>query len=182
MRRKPKKITESYLRNLLAWYLDRHDAPKAHIRRLMMQRVNRAVAFHDQDRDEAVALLDDALTFFERSGLIDDARWGELAIERWRRRGVSQRVIRGRLSAKGVSHELIQTLLRPDHDAEHLAALRLARRRRIGPWNPDPSDDHDLRRKHLGILGRAGFSYDLARRVLDETDREAMEDLLLAHR
>ena len=55
--------------------------------------------------------------------------------------------------------------------AELAAALKLARKRKIGRFNPKPESDPLLRRKQqmreMGIMARGGFSYDIARQALD---------------
>jgi regulatory protein len=182
-RRKAKRITETYLRRVLSWYLERHDAPASHIRRLMMQRVLRAVRELEQDREEAEAHLDTVLADFVRMGLVDDRRWTENAIARWRQRGVSERQIRARAAAKGARRDLVDELLaasreEDEADPERLAALRYARRRRFGPWRR-PDSPEDKRRKEMASMARAGFSFGLAREILDAEDREALEDELL---
>ena len=46
------------------------------------------------------------------------------------------------------------------------------RKRRLGASRRDPNAH---RERDLGRLARAGFSYDVARRVLDLPDRDAIE-------
>ena len=62
-------------------------------------------------------------------------------------------------------------------NAEIEAALRYARRRRLGPYRVDREIATENRQRDLASLGRAGFSYDTARRVVDADDPE---DLLNA--
>ena len=47
-RKNPKKITPRYLTNVVHWYLERYDAPAAHVERLLGTRVERAVRVHGQ--------------------------------------------------------------------------------------------------------------------------------------
>ena len=54
-------------------------------------------------------------------------------------------------------------------DPELTAAVTLAKRRRLGPFAAKPPDG-EQREKHLAALARAGFSYDVARRVIDGKD------------
>jgi regulatory protein len=50
-------------------------------------------------------------------------------------------------------------------EADLTAARRLAQRRRLGPWRAKNRAEH--RMKDIAALGRAGFSYDTARAVID---------------
>ena len=50
----------------------------------------------------------------------------------------------------------------------------LARKRRIGPYRLAEDADAGVRMKEMGVLARAGFSRDVAKRTLD-TSREDAE-------
>ena len=62
-------------------------------------------------------------------------------------------------------------------DPELAAACRLARRRRLGPYYAG-DDRRERRAKHLGALARQGFNFDVARKVVDAPDLEALDALL----
>lgn len=181
-RKVPKRISPKYLTNLVNWYLEQYDAPVKHVRRLMMQRVRRAVAHHDQDLAECEQMLDDLLGRLVASGALDDHRYATHTVNRLRDRGQSARKIRASLSAKGVDRYLIDQVLAEygeddDTDPERIAAIRYAQRRRFGPWRrPDTPDVDDKARKELASMARAGFPYGLARDLIDSTDAIALED------
>ena len=62
-------------------------------------------------------------------------------------------------------------------DPELAAAVALARRRRLGPWRASEERAAD-RQRDLGVLARAGFPADVARKVLDAaSEDELLEDL-----
>ncbi len=54
------------------------------------------------------------------------------------------------------------------------AALACARRRRLGPYRP-PTERKPKREKDLASLARAGFAYDIARRVVEAETAEDLE-------
>ena len=60
-------------------------------------------------------------------------------------------------------------------EPELAAALAYARRRRLGPYR-GPDTRMDRREKDLAALGRKGFGYDLARRVIETDDLAELED------
>ncbi|NVN42197.1 recombinase RecA, partial [Ameyamaea chiangmaiensis] len=70
----------------------------------------------------------------------------------------------------------------PGVEAEVLAGLALARRRRLGPFRPLAADDEGtsgpdeegLRQRDLGVLARAGFARDVALRVIGMEAEDAM--------
>jgi regulatory protein len=176
----PKPVTATYLRNVVRWYLERHDTTAAHLRRLLMQRVHRAAAAHGQDPAEGARLVDALLGELVASGLVDDRRYAEQTARRLRDRGQSARKIRAALAAKGLRGDVVEVALAgddvdaaPDADPERLAAIRYARRRRLGPWRRPGAPD-DVFRKELASLARAGFGYDVALDVL-KGDAETLE-------
>jgi regulatory protein len=59
---------------------------------------------------------------------------------------------------------------------ERDAAIALARRRRLGPWRL-PEKREDMKEKDLAAMARAGFSYDLARDVIEAESIEELENL-----
>lgn len=97
------------------------------------------------------------------SGVVDDKAFAATRAARLMRAGRSRRVIAAHLAAKGVGSETAQALL-PDSVDELPSALAYARRRRIGPFRTDP--DEAAAKKDIGALARAGFSRDIAERVL----------------
>jgi regulatory protein len=91
-------------------------------------------------------------------------------------RGASSRAIHAKLAAKGVDKSAIQKALvaleEEDPDPEFTAAITFARKRHIGPFRRGPRsrtapEDQKVREKELASMGRAGFCFDMARRIVD---------------
>lgn len=179
-RKAPKKITPRYLKNVVNWYLERYDAPKAHVRRLMMQRVRRGARHHDQDLEECTEHLDTLLEELCRLGVIDDDRYARNTIERQRGSGKARRHIEGYLRSRGVASSTISHAFEDldadiDHDPERIAAIRYARKRRFGPWCHPPERRQERRDKQLASMVRAGYSFSLAKEILAEDDADMLE-------
>ena len=175
----PRKATAPYLRNAALYYLDRYASSTANLRRILMAKVERSVRAHDTDRAEGTATVEALLTDFARDGVLDDARYAVGRVLALYRRGASTRAIRARLATKGVAREHIDHAIAAlrDETAEpdFNAALTFARRRRLGPYRPQ-SARADHRTRDLASLGRQGFSYDVARRIIDSEDVASLED------
>ena len=178
-RRGPRPVSLDRLKQGALRYLGQRDASRAQLRRVLVRRVDRALRVHGGDRDEALGWVDEVLVYCERLGYLEDARYARGKARSMRRRGASERKIRAKLAEKGVAGELVDAPLEAEGgDAELVAALRLVRRRRFGPF-ARAEVDRDAHRKQLAALGRAGFGYDTARRAL-EMDREEAEERLHA--
>jgi regulatory protein len=117
---------------------------------------------------------------YRARGLLDDRTYAEGRARSLLRQGRPRAAIARRLAAKGVGQEAIgsalESLRDEAHDPDLSAVIAFARRRRLGPFRLKDRDAfHD---KDLAALGRAGFSYDLARRVLEAESAEALEAML----
>ncbi len=161
-------------------YLDRFDSSADNLRRVLMTRIRRAARTQELDEPGLTRVVDELITRYGSSGLLDDARYAENMARGLRARGSSRRGIEHKLRMKGVDDGAIAQALsgaeRDSGDAELEAAQLFARRRRLGPYRP--AAERAAKRRHdLGALARAGFSFDVARRALgpsrDDDEGEA---------
>jgi regulatory protein len=104
----------------------------------------------------------------KRSGALNDAAFAETKLHSLRRAGRSARRITQHLAHKGVKGEVIEAALAEDEEgAERKAALALARRRGLGPYRKGgASEDRAVRAKEMASMARAGFSFDIIKKVL----------------
>ncbi|MCZ6861579.1 MAG: RecX family transcriptional regulator, partial [Alphaproteobacteria bacterium] len=148
------------------------------LRRVLMRRVERSARAHETDIEEGAAAVAEIVARFAASGLIDDAAYAEGRALSLFRRGASKRKIRFSLAQKGVGAEDIEaaltSLTRQSGDPELAAALNLARRRRLGPYKAQ-GDREGQRQKDLAVLARAGFGYQIARRVIEAESAAELE-------
>ena len=169
-RRGPHKATEDGLQRAALDYLRRNASSEDNLRGVLMRRVARSARAHGTDPTQGAAMVAEIVRRLRRAGLLDDRRYASARAEALNRRGVSGRGIRARLAAKGVAREVIeQALAGLDADAELVAALRLARRRRLGPYRPPP-ERAGRRQRDLAALSRAGFDDDTAGAAIDAED------------
>lgn len=178
-RKLPRRVTPQYLENAALHYLERFASSSANLRRVLMRKVDRSAQAHGTDREEGARWVDELIARYQRSGLLNDTAYAEMRAASLHRRGASTRAIREKLASKGIARDEADKALdaldeEVDGDLNLTAALALARRRRLGPYRlPEKRAEH--RDKDLAALGRAGFSYDIARRVVDAEDPDAVE-------
>jgi regulatory protein len=179
-----KKITATYLHNAGLYYLQRFAASTGQFRRIMQRKIDKSCHAHpEQNAEECERLLDTLIETFQRSGLLNDNIYATGAIRSLRQRGLSARIIMAKMATKGISAALVQKTLNEidgehEGDAHLLAALKQARRRRIGPFlPPDKPLQEGARDKHLAAMARAGFDFETARRALS-MDKEEAEDFI----
>ncbi len=178
-RKLPRRMTAERIENVALHYLSRYASSSGNLRRVLMRRVERAAAAHDDDPAAGAELVDALIARFLRSGLIDDRAYAAQKAASLRRRGTSRFGIRGKLRQKGVGADLVnETVAQLDgggSDAgEFAAACVLVLRRRLGPCR-SAGQRTAMRQKDLATLARAGFGLAVARRALSAPDSATLE-------
>ncbi|MGE0657930.1 MAG: regulatory protein RecX [Reyranellaceae bacterium] len=187
-RRRVRNVTAKSLENAALHYLQRFSSSSANLRRVLLRRIERARRAEAAVADGAEAAIDGIVEKFQRLKLIDDAAYAAGKAISLRRRGSSRRTIGGKLRLAGIEADQIDSAIEAADEelapaqtsddgpnAELRAALRLAERRRLGPYRPAAERD-ERRTRDLAALARAGFGYDIARRVIEADDPETLLD------
>ncbi len=176
-RRKPRKITPDSLGRIALHYLERYATSSENLRRVLIRRIRRSAQAHGTDPDEQLPHVDALITRYQQAGLLDDQAYARMRAESLHRRGSSGRMIRMKLAAKGLESDAIDDALESLTDlvanTDLSGACNYARRRRIGPWRRRDRTEH--RDRDLAALARQGFSYDIARKVVDAENPEVLE-------
>jgi regulatory protein len=192
--KQPKKITPSYLHNAGLYYLERYAAGSGHFRSVMTRKIQRSCRVHtDQNFEECAAMLEEVISNFMRSGLLNDTLYVESMVRNYRAKGLSRKMILNKLAAKRVGKDDIEAALsdyddtaQASHsfshnsdesdnriDTELRSAAIFCRKKKLGAYAAAPShkttlpqDDEKHMQKQLGKLARAGFSYDISQKIL----------------
>lgn len=107
-------------------------------------------------------------------GYVDDAGYARMKSGAMLRRGLGARRVAEALAQAGVDRE-VSAGLAPDAATARATALRLAEKRRFGPFAAEPPD-RPRREKQLAAMLRAGHPMDIARQVVNATDAQALRD------
>jgi regulatory protein len=87
-------------------------------------------------------------------------------------------MIRSKLLHKGISNPIIERVICEIvdewKDPDLKAAIRLSERKRLGPFRETETREV-FRKRDLGILGRAGFSFEIARKIVDASDLKDLD-------
>ena len=163
-----RKMTKVRIKNIGLYYLKRFESSVANLRSVLRRRVN-DYAFHTPEfvKQEGYDWIEEVLSDFQRVGYLNDARYSELKIKDYMAAGKSPRYIHGKLREKGIDENLIDKLIAEQDFDPFESALKLARKRRIGPFSASEEIRKERRSKDLAILVRAGFDYDVAVKVLE---------------
>ncbi|MCW9033095.1 MAG: RecX family transcriptional regulator [Rhodospirillales bacterium] len=172
-RKVPRKATRRYLENAAEYYLQRFSTSTANFRRVMMRKVQLSAQHHETDPQEGAEIIEELIARFQRVGVLNDEQYAELRASSLHRRGNSKRLINAKLKQKGLDDEVIEgaynSLKEESKNPELDAARAFAKRRRLGPYRTRPPKENQ-QEKDLAAMARAGFSYDLAIKVLGKLD------------
>lgn len=112
---------------------------------------------------------------FAQAGWLDDRSWGEARSRGLLARGYGPRRVGEALGRAGVRNDDAAPARSLARDGGWEAALRLAERRRIGPWGEDRPDPR-TRERWMGVLVRAGHDLRTARAIVTARPGEAPDD------
>lgn len=168
VRKVPRKVTPAYLQRAAMAYLERYSSSAENLRRVLRRKVQKRCRLRGEDPAEFHEAIDEVVAKSLRIGLVDDTRYAQARVATLRRRGGSARAIQAKLAAKGIDRDTIAEALETEEGDEETAALAFARRRRLGPFRPGERTPY--RDKDLAAMARAGFRFDVARRVIDAED------------
>ena len=133
-----------------------------------------------EDGGGAVEVSEDDITHLIKKcsnrGYIDDQRFAEVRITRWYRGGQPQRLMRQKLRAEQLDEAVISAAFAAFHAnhsdtpelLEYEAAMHYARKRSIGPYRRN--ERANWRERDLAKMGRRGFSFDVAQKVIDHQE------------
>ncbi|GGD65369.1 hypothetical protein GRI62_11375 [Erythrobacter arachoides] len=117
---------------------------------------------------------------FVEKRYVDDEAFARARSSDLLRRGYGGRRVRQSLGQAGIA-EKITARMAPGEHAAREAALQMARKRRIGPFAPEPVAP-EKREKQIAAMLRAGHRFDHVRAVLDCRNEDAAAEWLLEAR
>jgi|MDSW01.1.fsa_nt_gb regulatory protein len=172
-KKQPRKISPDYLRNSGLFYLQRYTASSHHFRVVMQRKINRSIAVHTSlDKEECFKWLEDIISEFLEYGYLNDEAYLKAMLQSLRTsRGLSTKMIVMKLRQKGFKEtEIMEALsLLPsesddNREAEWQAALTFAKRKKLGPYHPDPP--RKTPEQQLAAFARAGFPYEIGKKLV----------------
>ena len=167
-KRAPEELDRKSIEAKALSYLDRFDASANRLQRILADFVKRRTRALDVDPAPFMAIVAEMLDRYQKNGLVDDRRYGATMARGLVERGVSRQAIRTKLYARGITASVIDEVvneLSTNDPSEVSAARALAKKRSLGSYRPE-SERRENYRRDLGILARAGFDFDTAKRAL----------------
>src|SRR5438477_3040177 len=160
-RRASPPLDESKLNELALRYVGRFSTTRAKLRSYLARKL-RERGWEGTNEPDPARIADR----FAAQGYVDDAAYALAKSEALTGRGYGRRRVLEKLRAAGVAEE-DGAAAREHAQAEAVtAALRFAKRRRLGPFAASMVGDPKEREKALGAMVRAGHGFGLARAII----------------
>lgn len=187
--RRQKPLTYARLERMAVLYLQRFPASAQRFRLVMKRKIDRAHQRAPGPEEQYGSWLDELEAVCMRAGLLNDTALATGIAATQNRRGQGMRSIHGKLRSRGFTESTIQTALTAlaqrfearYGDPDLIAALRYAKRRRLGPFGP-AALDWNVRQRQLASLARRGLSFNVCQKVmefsLDDAERILHEENL----
>lgn len=176
--RPPLAPTRARLEARALYYLERFPTTTVRLRQVLLRRALRDAERLELDPAEVRVTVEAVLARLIAAGLIDDGVFAANRARRLTLAGRSPARIRAALTIKGLDDPSIATALREVAeelpDPEMVAAMAYARRRKLGPWGPAVGRG-ERQARDLAVLARAGFSFRVARKLLEAETPDALQ-------
>lgn len=174
-----RKITKKRLKNIALYYLKRFESSAENLRSVLKRRVDKyAYRTPEFDKKEAYEWIDELIEEFERLNYVDDERYANFKVKAYLNSGKSARYIQGKLKQKGIDEEMIAGLLDEQDYNPFDMALKLAKKKKIGPFRKNEELQAENKQKDMMKLVQAGFNYETVMEVLDYIIEDEEEEVL----
>ena len=157
------------LKDLAYSYLEKYNPSKQQLKVYLLKKYLLKIK-GTKNKKEVTSIIDQIILNLEKNKLLNDGMYSDSKARMFLRRGYSLNKINQSLKSKGIEDKYIKQSIEKikenQIEPDFVSALKLCKRRRIGPLRPE-SNRELFYKKDMGILARGGFSFDMSKRVLD---------------
>jgi len=163
------EATIEEIRNFAYSYLEKYSPSKQQLRTYLFKKlikINQKIS----SKKEIFHLIDSVISSLIDQKLLSDKYYSDAKSRAFFRRGYSLNKIRYSLIKKGIDKKYIEGSISKikdnESDPDFFSAIRLCKRRRIGP-SREQNNRPLFYKKDISILARSGFSYEISKKVLE---------------
>ena len=157
------------LKDLAYSYLEKYNPSKQQLKVYLLKKYLLKIK-GSRSKKEVSAIIDEIILNLEKNKILNDEMYSDSKARMFLKRGYSLNKINQSLRSKGIEDKYVKQSIdkikENEIEPDFISALKLCKRRRIGPLRPE-SNRELFYKKDMGILARGGFSFDLSKRVLD---------------
>ena len=157
------------LKDLAYSYLEKYSPSKQQLKIYLLKKYLTKIK-GSKSKKEVSLIIDKIIQNLEKNKIVNDELYSDSKARMFLRRGYSLNKINQSLRLKGIESKFIkqsiEKIKEDQIEPDFVSALKLCKRRRIGPIRPQANREL-FYKKDMGILARSGFSFDLSKRVLN---------------
>ena len=162
------------LKDLAYSYLEKYSPSKQQLKVYLLKKYLTKIK-GSKSKKEVTSIIDEIVLKLEKNKFLNDEMYSDSKARMFLRRGYSLNKINQSLRSKGIDDKYVKQSIdkikENEIEPDFVSALKLCKRRRIGPLRPDANREL-FYKKDMGILARGGFSFDLSKRILDLDSKE----------
>jgi regulatory protein len=167
--KKDLETTIDEIRNFAYSYLEKYSPSKQQLKTYLFKKMIK-INQKSHNKKEIFNLIDEVIKTLVDQKLLSDKYYSEAKSKAFLRRGYSLNKIRHNLIKKGIDEKYIKASISKikenESDPDFFSAIKMCKRRRIGA-SREESNRPLFYKKDISILARAGFSYEVSKKVLD---------------
>ena len=157
------------LKDLAYSYLEKYSPSKQQLKIYLLKKYLTKIK-GSQSKKEVSSIIDEIINNLEKNRILNDELFSDSKARMFLRKGYSLNKINQSLRHKGIDQKYIKLSIdkikEKEIEPDFVSALKLCKRRRIGPLRPQANREL-FYKKDMGILARGGFNFDLSKRVLN---------------
>ena len=175
----PKKITLDSLEKSAIKYLEKYTVSEYQLIKVLRRKIIKTSFFYKTKPEKDFDLIKLVIKKFKEIRLIDDKAFSENKVLTYIDKGYSKKKIIFNLKSKRISDKNIQkgidNLEKSFVNFELISALIYARKKKIITFKKKEKDSY-LDKKKLLQMSQAGFSYDIAKKIINlNSEKEFIE-------
>ena len=177
----PKKITLDNLEKSAIKYLEKYSVSEYQLITILRRKIIKTAFFYKTKPENEFGLIKLITNKFKKIGLIDDKKFSENKTLIYMEKGYSRRKIEFNLKTKGISDENIRhginNLEISYVNSELASALIFAKKKKILIFDKKNKKEFNKIKKKLLQMAQAGFSYDIAKKIININNKKEFLEL-----
>ena len=166
--------TVEEMRNFSLIYIEKYSPSKQQLKTYLLKKYLKT-KIPSVNKKNISDLIDVVLEDLEKSQFINDKFYSKSKAKSLIRKGSSINKIRNYLFSKGINDKYIKDTIEEiqdnNEDQDFFSAIKVCKKKRIGPARVE-SNRPLFYKKDISVLARAGFDFEISKKVMDLTEDE----------
>ena len=167
--KKDLEATIEQIRKFAYSYLEKYSPSQQQLKTYLFKKIVKT-GQKKADKKELFNLIDIVTNNLIDQNFISDKYYSDSKSKAFFRKGYSLNKIRYSLIKKGINEKYIKDSIskikEQETDPDFFSAIKMCKKRRIGP-SREENNRPLFYKKDIGILARAGFSYEISKKIME---------------